>query len=190
VSEIPSANISSRFGEQWLNQYQGGYADFDEEDRVAIREFALLWSIFEAQALLGDGRVEAIIEFVDDFAKAAQADRRRLLTAPFIPHLTYFRDQFLTPNHASTNELFEALSFQERPHQKMVSSALLRLRDDTPELVKALLLIVDRLRDSVFRGLKWHHGEKKQRDDLYHASKVLMKAVDISRPTHSKARAS
>ena len=165
-----------------MNQYQGGYADFDEDDRVAIREFALLWSIFEAQALLGDGRVEAIIEFVDDFAKAARDDHRRLMTAPFIPHITYFREQFLTPNHASTNELFEALSFQDRRHQKMVSSVLLKLRDDTPELVKALLLIVDRLRDSVFRGLKWHHPDKKKRDDLYHASKILMKAVDSSRP--------
>ncbi|NJO32124.1 MAG: hypothetical protein HC869_02370 [Rhodospirillales bacterium] len=61
--EIDHAAKTLRFGEQWLNQHQIGYASLDEEDRAAIREFSLLWSVFELQALLGDGSVEAMIAY-------------------------------------------------------------------------------------------------------------------------------
>lgn len=179
---IASAAQSARFGEQWLSQQQLGYADLDDEDRSAIREFALLWSIFEMQKLFGDGRIAAMIEYVDELAKFAEADQRKLLTAPFIPHLTHFRDQFIDTEHGTVNEAFEAMKFENAQQRRLVSHALIKLNDETPELIKALLIIVHHIRDSLFRGLKWHHCGKKQRDDLYHASKILMKATDISSP--------
>ncbi|MEM7042637.1 MAG: hypothetical protein AAF543_07485 [Pseudomonadota bacterium] len=163
-----------------MNQHQIGYAGLDRDDRTAIREFALLWSIFESQALFGDSRAEAMINYVDDVAKVAEVEDRRLLTAPFIPHLTYFRDQFIDADRTSTNDLFETLAFRDETHKALVRHALVKLNDETPELVKALLIIVHRLRDNLFRGLKWRKICEKQQDDLYHASKILMKAVDMS----------
>lgn len=179
--EIDHAAKTLRFGEQWLNQHQIGYASLDEENRAAIREFSLLWSVFELQALLGDGSVEAMITYADELAKLAETEGHALLVAPFIPHLTYFRSQLVDTSHALTNELFDQINFQRPEHRQLVSHALIRLRDQTPELVKALLIIVHRLRDSLFRGMKWRRCSKKQRDDLYHASKILMKATDLAR---------
>lgn len=179
---MASMAVSPRFGEQWLNQHQLGYVDLDGEDRTAMREFALLWSIFELQALFGDSRVEAMIGYVDEFANVAKTDCKKLLAAPFIPHLTYFREQFVDAERLSTNDLFESMQFQESDHKELVSHALIKLNDETPELIKALLIIVHRFRDGLFRGLKWYPCSKKQRDDLYHASKILMKAADISMP--------
>ncbi len=170
-----------RFGEQWLNQYQIGYSDFDDEDRSALREFSLLWSIFETQAMLGDMRIEAMVSYIDEFAKVAESEGKPLQVAPFIPHLTYFRGQFVDDASSSTNDVFDSLSFQQSEHKDLVSHALIKLNDDTPELVKALLIIVHNLRESLFRSLKWQRCSKKQRDDLYHASKVLMKATDLAR---------
>jgi len=170
---------SSRFGEQWLNQHQVGYAALDGDDRTALREFALLWSVFESQTLFGDSRVESMIDYVDELTKA---DQKSLLTAPFIPHLTYFRDQFVDSKHSSTNELFETLKFNDNNLKELVSQALIKLNEETPELIKALLIIVHQLRNNLFRSLKWRPCNQKQRDQLYHASKILMKAVDISRP--------
>ncbi|MEZ5934320.1 MAG: hypothetical protein R3F54_20750 [Alphaproteobacteria bacterium] len=164
-----------------MNQHQIGYAHLDEEDRAAIREFSLLWSVFELQALLGDGSVEAMIGYSDELAKLAEQEGHGLLVAPFIPHLTYFRRQFVDDRRSSTNELFDQINFARSEHRQLVSRALITLRDETPELVKALLIIVHRLRDSLFRGLKWQRCSKKQRDDLYHASKILMKATDLAR---------
>lgn len=181
VSEIATAAIAPRFGEQWLNQHQTGYAGLDEDDRDTIREFTLLWTIFELQALFGDSRVAAMINYVDEFAKIAADESRKILTAPFIPHLAYFRDQFVDADRASTNAVFDSLNFREPAHKDLVSKILVKPSDETPELIKALLIIVDRLRDNLFRGLKWQRCNSKQRDDLYHASKVLMKAVDISK---------
>lgn len=182
MSEIASAAGAVRFGEQWLNQYQIGYGDFDDEDRSALREFSLLWSIFETQALLGDMRIEAMISYVDEFAKVAESAGKTLQVAPFIPHLTYFRNQFVDDKRSSTNELFDSLSFAKTEHRHLVSHALIKLNEETPELVKGLLIIVHSLRESLFRSLKWQRCSKKQRDDLYHASKVLMKATDLARP--------
>ncbi len=171
----------SRFGEQWLTQHQTGYSDLTPDDRDAIREFALLWTVFEVQTLFGDGRISAIIAYVDEFAQAAEDESRKLLTAPFIPHIAYFRAQFIDPENGETNAIFNRLNFQDPEHKQLVSQALVRLSEETPELVKALLIIVHRLRDNLFKGLRWHHCKNRQRDDLYHASKVLMKAVDVSR---------
>lgn len=181
VSAIAQAATTVRFGEQWLNQHQIGYADFDEEDRSAVREFSLIWSVFELQALLGDARVEAMIAYVDELARIAESDDHTLLVAPFIPHLTYFREQFVDDQRSTTNDAFKKLKFERSKHEALVSHALITLRDETPELVKALLIIVHSLRDSLFRGLKWQHCSQKRRDDLYHAAKVLMKATDIAR---------
>ena len=182
MSAIAQAAATVRFGEQWLNQHQIGYADFDEDDRSAIREFSLIWSVFEFQALLGDARVEAVIAYVDELARIAESDDHALLVAPFIPHLTYFRSQFVDEERSSTNEVFEKIKFEQKEHKDLVSRALITLRDETPELVKALLIIVHSLRDTLFRGLKWQRCRKKQRDDLYHAAKILMKATDIASP--------
>jgi hypothetical protein len=181
VIAIDHAAKTFRFGEQWLSQHQIGYAGLDEEDRAAIREFALLWSVFELQALLGDGSVEAMIAYADELATLAETEGHALLVAPFIPHLTYFRSQFVDTSRSSTSALFDQIEFQRAEHKQLVSHALITLRDQTPELVKALLIIVHRLRGSLFRGLKWQRCSKKQRDDLYHASKILMKATDLAR---------
>ena len=170
-----------RFGEQWLNQHQVGYVDLDEDDRTAIREFALLWSIFEVQALFGKSGVKAIVDYIDDLAKTAELEERKLLTAPFIPHLSYFREQYVSDDGASTNDLFRELRFENDNHTELVSHALIKLSDETPELTKALLIITHQLRSNLFRSMKWQRCSKKQRDDLYHASKTLMKAVDLSK---------
>ncbi len=140
----------------------------------------MLWSVFEMQALMGDMRIEAMINYVDEFARLAESGSKTLQVAPFIPHLTYFRQQFVDEDHSTTNDLFDSLNFQQNGHKDLVSHALIKLNDDTPELIKALLIIVHSLRDNLFRGLKWQRCPKKQRDDLYHASKVLMKAVDLA----------
>ena len=171
---------SPRFGEQWLNQHQLGYAGLDQDDRTAIREFGLLWTIFESQALFGDGSTEAMITYVDEIARIAEEDRRALLTAPFIPHVAYFREQFVDTEKSTTNNAFEALTFGNPAHKDLVRQALVKLNEQTPELVKALLIIVQQLRFQLFQGLKWRRTGDKQRDDLYHASKILMKAVDMS----------
>lgn len=181
MKEIASAAQAVRFGEQWLKQHQVGYADLDDEDRSAIREFSLIWSVFEMQALLGDARIEAMIDYVDELVKTNGGDGNALLVAPFIPHLTYFRDQFVDAERRSTNEVFDKIRFQRREYKERVSHALVTLRDETPELVKALLIVVHCLRDSLFRGLKWRRNSKKQRDDLYHAAKILMKATDMAK---------
>lgn len=142
----------------------------------------MLWSIFEMQKLFGDGRIAAMISYVDELAKFAEADQRKLLTAPFIPHLAYFRDQFVDIEQGTVNEAFDAIKFESEQQKQLVSHALIKLNDETPELIKALLIIVHHIRDSLFRGLRWRHCGRKQRDDLYHASKILMKATDISTP--------
>lgn len=180
VSDIAIAVKSPRFGEQWLTQHQLGYASLDKDDRTAIREFALLWAIFESQTLFGDSRIDAMFNYVDEIARIAEADERKLLTAPFIPHLTYFRDQFVDADRSLTNDAFEALSFGDERQKDFVRHALVKLNEETPELVKALLIIVHQLRNRLFKGLRGSRSSEKQRDDLYHASKILMKAVDMS----------
>ena len=143
-------------------------------------EFALLWSIFECQTLFGDGRIKAMDDYVSELVNTAEAEDKKLLTAPFIPHLTYFRDQFVNTEQGSTNDVFATFNFQTEDQKQLVSQALIELNDDTPELLRSLLIIVFHIRNCLFSGLKWRQCAKKQRDDLYHASKILMKATDMS----------
>lgn len=122
-----------------------------------------------------------MIAYVDEIARIAEEDQRALLTAPFIPHVAYFREQFVDAERSTTNSAFEELTFGSAAYKDLVRQALVMLNEQTPELVKALLIIVQQLRVRLFQGLKWQRTGDKQRDDLYHASKILMKAVDMSK---------
>ena len=170
-----------RFAEQWLGLYQGGYANLDDDDKIALREFAVVWNIFEIQALIGENSVDAITQFVDDFTEVAEADQRRLLTAPFVPHLTFYREQYIDVESSTTNGRFEELIFRSDHEKDIVTNALIKLNEQTPDLIKALLIIVYHFRAYLFRNLTSKTWNQKQRDNLYHASKVLMKAIDIAR---------
>ena len=45
--------------------------------------------------------------------------------------------------------------------------------------ITALLMIVYRLRNNLFHGLKWDYGIRDQFDNVIHANAVLMKSVDL-----------
>ncbi|MEN8132225.1 MAG: hypothetical protein ABFS45_19015 [Pseudomonadota bacterium] len=73
----------------WLDENAPGFRELSTEERNAIMEFSLLWSLFEAKALNTQGNATAILA-----ASLRWAESDLLTVEMFEPALTYFRNRY------------------------------------------------------------------------------------------------
>jgi len=64
---------------------------------------------------------------------------------------------------------------------QLLAAANLRQGDktDTTSSIAALLIIIYRLRNNLFHGLKWAYNIQGQRSNFAHANYVLMTVLDV-----------
>jgi hypothetical protein len=60
--------------EIWLEARAPGFRDLPDEDRRAIFDFAFLWSLFEAEIMAANARVDRIVDVVDSWAAEGSLD--------------------------------------------------------------------------------------------------------------------
>jgi hypothetical protein len=157
--------------EAWLQARAPGYADLSATEREAIGSFLFLWSLFEAQALDGNGGSQTIVA-----AAERVCAHRPGLPGTFGEALAYFQDRDL--DKGATNYRFEGLRFRPRDRRDFIEMVLTGQRQGPADQVAALLLIIYRLRNNLFHGAKWDIGLADQLDNFVHANKVLTAAMD------------
>jgi len=154
----------------WLEQHVTGFQDLPGEDRHAILCFALLWSLFEAKALNARASAQALLALVHE--KTAEG---RLDAQIFMDCLAYFRARYFAEGRFTDH--FDGLNLRSNDNPELVRQVLNGTNDDPADSVAATLIIVYRLRNNLFHGVKWAYGIQGQRQNFEQANDALMSAI-------------
>ena len=144
---------------EWLDQNAPGFSNLSGHERDAIMHFALLWSLFEANALKTHGNAKAIVDLAGYWA--AEGD---LTHDSFDVPLAYFRNRYVENEEFSYH--FGHLNFRDGDKQVLVERVLKGESDDPADIAAAVLIIVYRYRNNYLHGVKWAYELKGQLDNF------------------------
>lgn len=156
---------------EWLELTAPGFRELPREDREAIFQFLLLWSLFEAKALQTRASAHSILALVHE--RAAQ---NRLTAQQFEPSLRYFRERYFANGTATSH--FAGLSLRANDNPGLVQQVLQGANNNPADSVAALLIVIYRIRNNLFHGMKWGYGIRDQRANFENANATLMSAFD------------
>jgi hypothetical protein len=150
---------------QWLEGHVPGFAALSDYERDAIADFSILWSLFEGRQLGTQASPTALKRFA-----ASKIASGFDLNAIADSH-AYFSQRYLQRGNETLH--FAHLHLNRTDQHNVL--AVLRGEDADPtNVLSAVLLIVYRLRNNLFHGVKWAYDIAGQRDNFLHASQVLM----------------
>lgn len=157
--------------ETWLESRAPGFKDLPEDDRRAIFDFAFLWSLFEAEIMEANARVDRITEKIDAWAAAD------ILCADLYDvELAYFRDRYFADGELTYH--YPYLDLRKHDHPDLVEAVIRGVNNDPRDRTLALLMIIWRLRNNLFHGAKWSYQIKGQRENFMQANAVLMRVLE------------
>ncbi len=156
---------------EWLCAKAPGFNDLSLDERAAVLHFSLLWSFFEAEALHTNASARAILELVHKWAGEG-----RLNIASFAPSLAFFRDRYFDQGIAT--EHFEGLNLRQNDYPELVGAVLKGENTNSEDCVAVLLIVVFRLRNNLFHGVKWADGISGQLNNFTNANAALMAALE------------
>jgi hypothetical protein len=154
----------------WLLQNAPGFNALTDDERQAIAEFSLLWSLFEARVLDTRASAERIYATVEQWRDEGSLD-----AAAYDLELAYFRDRYFDGN-GFTHHLHH---LHLRPANKpgLVKAVINGTNDDPCDRVAVVHNIVLRFRNNLFHGLKWQYHLRDQLENFRTASGVLINSL-------------
>jgi hypothetical protein len=155
----------------WLKQRASEFGGLSDQEKLAIMHFSLLWSFFEAKALNTHACSPRIRKLVCGWAAHNQLD-----PVKFSKSLTYFKSRYFNGDEPTPHFQWLNLSQTDRPYVEAVLSGE---NTDDAHCVAALLIVVYRLRNNFFHGVKWGDGFRDQLDNFTHANDAIMAALEI-----------
>lgn len=155
---------------QWLNDRAPGFVHLSHEERQAIADFALLWSLFEARIMDTRATPAKIVELTEAWAAAGDIDEQTFGEA-----LACFRDRYR--RDGVFTEAFQLLRFDRGGREDLVRRVL-EGEGSVAEQAACVLSIILRYRNNLFHGEKWRYRLAGQRDNFDHANRALMIALE------------
>jgi hypothetical protein len=169
--DAASSNGRRAVYEAWLRARVPGYQQLGGAERDAFASFLHFWALFEGRLLnerAGPGKIcDLAARWRDDDLAGS---------APFRDALTYWRTRYFADGAA--NARFENLLFRSNDRAELVEAVMAGERRDSESMVAAMLLIIYRLRNNLFHGLKWQYGLADQGGNFRHANQVLMEVLE------------
>lgn len=163
--------MTKRNFKEWM---AGVFRDSDQLDDLTLEvvaEFTLYWGVFEGVECQNRGGHSRFQGFATQVvSKITDGDLDGLLA--------YWVDRYT--NSGSTNTLFERLNFRPNDKKDLVQKVLLGEERCSEQKILALLIIVYRLRNNLFHGLKKIDRLNEQQKNLNHACLVLQKLMPLS----------
>ncbi|MER8491714.1 hypothetical protein NKH53_26210 [Mesorhizobium australicum] len=152
----------------WLSNNAIGWSNLTRAEKIAIRDFPVLWALFEHSATAKDANVGSIVAAVNGLASNPEA-------VTFTEALSYYQDRYYQGGH-ETQPYFNSLRLGAAwlPYVKPVFDG--QVVDARGSLI-ALLLIIHRLRNNYLHGEKADYGFAGQLDNFRHANRCLMAAI-------------
>ncbi|WP_052741880.1 hypothetical protein [Kiloniella litopenaei] len=160
---------------QWLNMHFEGWSNLTPQEKKAIRDFPILWSIFELQATGQNGErpnatPERICRAIENLT--ADIDENGIQQAKH-----YFSGRYYNDNGQGTYA-FDQLRVHS-DYQQYVRNALLEVDVSSQNILLGLLLIINRLRNNFLHGEKASYAFANQLENFRHANSVLMFAIPL-----------
>lgn len=157
---------------RWLNKFAPGFEQLSSRERNAIRDFSLLWSLFESTVLETNANAGAIIRMADQFRA-----QQKLTQVPFQPAIRYFCDRYYDGENFTPE--FENLRLRGNDQRPLVEKVISGQSNDDSEILSAILIIVFRLRNNLFHGSKWSYGIQGQLENFRNSNNVLMAVMAL-----------
>jgi len=133
--------------------------------------FSLLWSFFEAETLHTNASANGILALVHKWASDGRLD-----ITSFVPSLNYFRDRCF--NQRTATEHLGGLNLRPNDSPELVGAVLKGENTNPADCVAVLLIVVFRLRNNLFHGVKWAYGIRGQLGNFTNANAALMAALE------------
>lgn len=149
----------------WINTRFG--TSFTEGDLSNIKDFALLWNVFEKIVC----NTRCSLPTIEQQIQGLDFDLR-----DFEEHLDYFKNRYVEGEQM--NERFGHLRIGNNKYIQLVSNILLEQDDSVTNSIMALLTIVYRYRNNLFHGNKNVQYLDTQEVNFYHANQVLIKVLN------------
>jgi hypothetical protein len=145
---------------EWINNRFG--TNFSENDLSSVKDFSLLWNVFENIVCDNNCSVNRLSERLNPIV---------FDLAEFENNLNYFKNRYISDGE--TNERFNHLNFRNSDRRELVADVLLGNNNDNSENILALAIIVYRLRNNLFHGLKQMEFIDQQKENFDNANMVL-----------------
>ena len=157
----------------WLRYKQPGFAQLSDNERNTIGDFVFLWSLFEAKVLNNNANARNITTSSRNWS-----DHGLLSQQTLNAEQAYVRNRYCPDGHFS--EHFRHLNFRRRDKEALVRRFLRQECRHAWEDVAALLIVVYRLRNNLFHGLKWAYNIQDQRENFENANSALLQAIELN----------
>ena len=161
--------------EEWLSERVPGWSDLHEAEKRALRDFPILWSYFEGWVTNTKTANPKLIQEKIDSQPAASFNN---LNAT---HLAYdhYRNRFF-PNGVEA-PLFSTIGLTGS-YRDLVKQTLLDEGSEPRQRAKAVLMLINRLRNNFLHGEKGLYNFRGQLENFSHANSTLMELLPIWGP--------
>jgi hypothetical protein len=152
---------------------RGGHA-LKHDSVDVVSSFTLMWDIFEGAVCSNHANILAFKK------RANKIAQRRLLPQDIEDGVRFWRQRYVTG--AKLNNQFERLNFRPPDCREHVEAVLRSEKDDPESRLLAVMIVIYRLRNNLFHGLKEIDTLNDQLPNLTMACRVLAAIVEVSEP--------
>jgi len=149
----------------WINQRFG--TNFTEEDLLNVKNFALIWNVFESTTCANNFTINRIEQRIEE---------RNIDIDIFAETIAYFKDRYVT--NGTFNERFAHLNFRANDRQPLVEDVLLEFNTTPNDVILAIIIIVYRFRNNLFHGNKNIQEIDGQNENFLNANAFLSRLID------------
>ncbi|MBI6799079.1 hypothetical protein KDL21_01925 [Pseudomonas syringae pv. syringae] len=131
---------------QWFSDNTAGGSRLTLETQHSIADFTTMWNFFEGNLCRNEGNVPAFESVADRYRPSAEQHQK------VCGCLAFWRSRYTSEEGILPR--FDRLEFRARDRRPMVESVLLGQNDEPRDVLLAMLIIIYRLRNNLFHGLK------------------------------------
>lgn len=150
---------------EWINRRFG--IDINEETLNEIKNFTLLWNIFESEIFNNSFSINQLANVIRG---------KSLNFVEFHEIFAYFQSRYI--ENGVTNNRFGFLNFRPRDREVLVSDALLENNVSGNDKILAIGIIVYRFRNNLFHGMKDFRFLNNQIENFSQANRYLQIILD------------
>jgi hypothetical protein len=155
----------------WLLKNAPGFSALSADERQAIGEFSLLWSLFEGRVMGTRASATAVYAAVSHWNAEGTLDAE-----VYDPELTYFRERYFDGSNFTGH--LEHLHLHAANKPNLVRAVIDGSNNDPILRVGVIHNIVLRFRNNLFHGVKWQYQLQGQLGNFQNASATLMKTLE------------
>jgi hypothetical protein len=167
-----SATMTTFSANHWISVNCLGGDTLKRETVKVVSNFTLIWNLFEGVLCNNHARTQAFENLAIEIAQ------RALHSVEIEDCVRFWSHRYLTDT--DFNNLFQSLNFRPRDLREHVEAVLRREKNDLRSQLLAVMIIIYRLRNNLFHGLKTIDTLNDQVPNLNMACRALAAIMNAS----------